>query len=146
MKAKELYSKIEKNIVDLYTKISDIIKIFLSKDKFVFIKLFILFIVACAFSVLYEYKYCIHRYGYDSKVRMIIVAGITFYVGLHFIFSLSKMYNFIHKNRYFIACAFLVFVMIFKLSGSSIVEYNSLIQSHHGDDRKFNTLLGIVIG
>ncbi len=142
MKAKELYSKIEKSIVDLYTKISDIIKIFLSKDKFVFIKLFILFIVACAFSVLYEYKYCIHRYGYDSKVRMIIVAGITFYVGLHFIFSLSKMYNFIHKNRYFIACAFLVFVMIFKLSGSSIVEYNSLIQSHHGDDRKFNTLLG----
>ena len=142
MKAKDLYGKLEKCIVDIYTKISNIVKTFLSKDKFVFVKLFILFIIACAFSVLYEYKYCIHRYGYDSKVRMILVSGIVFFIGLHFIFSLSKMYKFIHKHRYIIACAFLVFVMIFKLSGSSIVEYNSLIQSHYGDDRKFNTLLG----
>ena len=142
MKAKDIYFKLENNVVGLYNKGSEKIKKFLGKDKFVFTKLFILLIAACAFSVLYEYKYCIHRYGYDSKVRMILVAGIAFFVGLHFIFSLSKMYNFIHKNRYLIACAFLIFVMIFKLSGSSIVEYNSLIQSHHGDDRKFNTLLG----
>nr|MCR5421158.1 hypothetical protein [Lachnospiraceae bacterium] len=142
MGAKELYSKFEKSVVNLYTKVSDMIKNFLGKDRFVFIKLVILFIVACAFSVLYEYKHCIYRYGYDSKVRMIIVAGIAFFIGLHFIFSLSKMYNFIHKYRYLIACAFLIFVMIFKLSGSSIVEFNSLIQSHFGDDRKFNTLLG----
>ena len=141
MKAKEEFNKVKEKIEGNYLKISDRLKGILGKDTHVFIKLVCLFVVACAFSILYEYKYCVRRYGYDSKVRMIMVAGIVFFIGLHFIFSISKMYSFIHKYRYLIACAFLIFVMIFKLSGSSIINYQNFIQPEIGG-RKYAPIFG----
>ena len=65
------------------------------------------------------------------------------FIGIHFIFKLDKMYEWIHKNRYKIACAFLLFVTLFKYSGSSITEFHGfgLIQPHI-DNSRYHTLLG----
>lgn len=118
------------------------VNFFICKDNFTKTKAVLVCIMACILSVICEYTvFRISHPEYISKVRMIIVAIVFAFIGIHFVFKISKMYEFIHKNRYKIACAFLLFVMVFKLSGSSIVEFNRLIQPNH-DDRKYHTILG----
>ena len=72
-----------------------------------------------------------------------LVSIIYMFIGIHFVFKLSNMYEFIHKNRYKIACAFLLLVMIFKYSGSSITHFHAFasIQPQH-DNARYHTLLG----
>ncbi len=114
----------------------------INKENFVTIKLILLFLMSIVMATICEYT--IFRRWYPefiSKNRIMLVACIFIFIGLHFIFKLKDMYEWIHKHRYKIACAFLLFVMIFKYSGSSIVNFNSQIQPNC-DDRKYHTLLG----
>ena len=139
---KKIYKFIEDKFIKIYSFSENKIKYFINKDNFTKTKLLIVLVISCILSVLCEYTiFRISHPEYISKVRMILVAIIFAFIGIHFVFKISKMYEFIHKNRYKIACAFLLFVMMFKLSGSSIVNFNGLIQSHN-DDRKYHTLLG----
>ena len=143
MKFKEIYNKIEKKIIKLFEIILENIRVFINKDNFLYLKLVLVFVISCFLSILLEKTtFRISHPEYISKVRMIIVAMIFAFIGIHFVFKLSKMYEWIHKNRYLLACAFLLFVMLFKLSGSSITEFNGLIQNQN-DDRKFHTILGV---
>ena len=142
MKLKEAYEKTEKNVIKAYSFIFEKAKIFFNKDNFVILKLLLVFAISCLASIVCEYTiFRISHPQYISKLRMIIVALIFMYIGIHFVFKISKMYEWIHKNRYWVACAFLLFVMVFKLSGSSIEYFDGMIQSHN-DDRKFHTVLG----
>lgn len=123
-------------------KCENAIKKFITKGQFTKIKLILLVFVSICISIGMEYT--IFRRWYPefiSKNRIMLVAVIIYLIGLHFIFKLNEMYEFIHKNRYKIACMFLLYVTIFQYSGSSIVNFNSEIQSH-SDDRKYHTLLG----
>lgn len=61
--------------------------------------------------------------------RIIIIGGAVFFVLLHFIIPLKKMYGFIYDKRYWIALVFMVYVMAFGYSGSSIGKYAEIIQA-----------------
>lgn len=100
-------------------------------------------ILAIMLSVFFEYA-IYTRYidnSYDSKTRMLIIAMIFGFIGLHFVFKLNDLYEFIYRQRYKLAVGFLVFVMLFKLSGSSIVNFNDQFQTE-SDDNRFHPLLG----
>ena len=135
--------KLENDVSKLYDFVVQKFKFFIDKNHFVVLKLVLAFLLSCVLSVACEYT-IMRRYHpeYISKIRMILVACIFYFTSLHFIFKLDKMYEFIHKYRFVIAVCFLLFVMILKLSGSSIVSFNAFIQSHN-DDRKFHTILGV---
>ena len=60
--------------------------------------------------------------------RAVIITGVLFFLLLHFIIPLKKMYNFICDKRYWIALVFMIYVMIFEYSGSSIGMYSQVIQ------------------
>lgn len=142
MKIREIYNKLENMVLKVYRFLEEKAKIFFNKDNFVILKLLLVLALSCVASVICEYTiFRISHPQYISKLRMIIVALIFMYIGIHFVFKISKMYKWIHKNRYWVACAFLLFVMVFKLSGSSIEYFDGMIQSHN-DDRKFHTVLG----
>lgn len=118
------------------------IKFFINKDNFTKTKVVLVIFLSAILSIVCEYTVFRRWYPeFISKNRIMLVAVIFIFIGIHFVFKLSEMYEFIHKNRYKIACAFLLFVMAFKYSGSSIVNFNSLIQSHN-DDTRYHTLLG----
>ena len=101
----------------LYEKSLEKIKFFINKDNFIKTKLVILVILSGLLSIICEYTIFRKWYPeYISNNRIMLVTLIFIYVGMHFIFKISQMYEFIHKNRYKIACAFLLFVTIFKYS------------------------------
>lgn len=134
--------KIIENVNKVFTNILEKLKFFVSKDNYTKTKILLVVILSGILSILCEYT--IFRVWYPefiSKNRIMLVALIFMFIGIHFVFKLSKMYEFIHKHRYKIACAFMLFVMIFKYSGSSIVNFDGLIQSHN-DDTRYHTLLG----
>ncbi len=123
-------------------KVIEKFNFFISKDNFIKTKLLLVVIFSGILSIACEYT--IFRRWYPefiSKNRIMLVSIIFIFIGIHFVFKLSQMYEFIHKHRYKIACAFLLFVMIFRYSGSSIVNFNSFIQSHN-DDTRYHALLG----
>lgn len=134
------------NILDrvktLYEKALEKIKFFINKDNFTKTKLAMLVVLSGLLSIACEYTIFRRWYPeYISNNRIMLVTLIFIYIGMHFVFKISQMYEFIHKHRYKIACAFLLFVMVFKYSGSSIVNFNGYIQKNH-DDRRYHTLLG----
>ena len=126
----------------LYENILDKIKFFINKDNFTKTKLILVAIMSVLIATLCEYTiFRISHPEFISKNRIMLVSIIFMFIGIHFVFKLPKMYEFIHKHRYKIACAFLLFVMVFKYSGSSIVNFNGLIQPHN-DNTRYHTLLG----
>ncbi len=118
------------------------IKNFLNKENYTKIKLIIIVILAVLASVIFEYGFYTKYIdqAYDSKTRMLLVAMIFTFVGLHFVLKLNDLYEWIYKQRYKLAAGFLVFVMLFKLSGSSIVNFNDQFQTN-SDDNRFHPLL-----
>lgn len=119
------------------------IKNFFKKENYIKTKLVIVAILAIFASIVFEYKfYTIYiDNAYDSKTRMLIMAMIFGFIGLHFVFKLNDLYEFIYRQRYKLAIGFLIFVMLFKLSGSSIVNFNDQLQTE-SDDNRFHPLLG----
>ena len=118
------------------------IKNFLNKENYTKIKLIIIVILAVLVSVIFEYGFYTKYIdqAYDSKTRMLLVAMIFTFVGLHFVLKLNDLYQWIYKQRYKLAAGLLVFVMLFKLSGSSIVNFNDQFQTN-SDDNRFHPLL-----
>lgn len=117
-------------------------KNFFNKDNFIKTKIILVAIISLIMATACEYT--IFRKWYPefiSKNRIMLVSLIFIFIGLHGVFKLKNMYEWIHNNRYKIACAFLLFVMIFKYSGSSMVNFNLEIQPNH-DDRRYHVLLG----
>lgn len=137
--------KVVNNLNKIYEKVLEKIKFFINKENFTKTKLVLVAIASLLAAIVCEYTiFRISHPGFISKNRIMLVSIIFMFIGIHFVFKLSEMYEFIHKNRYKIACAFLLFVMIFKYSGSSIVnfhEFNGLIQPNC-DDTRYHTLLG----
>ena len=126
----------------MFDKMKTIYEKIISKENFTKTKVLLVIILSGLLAITCEYT--IFRRWYPefiSKNRIMLVSLMFAFIGIHFVFKLSQMYEFIHRHRYKIACAFLLFVMIFKYSGSSIVNFNSLIQSHN-DDTRYHTLLG----
>ena len=134
------------NIKNIYNKVIEKIKIFLYKDNFTKTKLVLCAFLSLALAVITEYT-VMRRYHpqFISKNRMMLLAMIYMFIGIHFVFKLSQMYEFIHKNRYKIACAFLLFVTVFQYSGSSITCYHEFLglQPNY-DDSRYHTLFGKV--
>ena len=121
----------------------DKVKEFLKKENYTKVKLGVVVILAMSLSWIFEYKfYTVYIDGsYDSRTRMIIMAGVFFFVLLHFVVKVKDLYEFIYKKRYFLALGFMIFVMIFKLSGSSIVNFNEQFQLDT-DSNRFHPILG----
>lgn len=115
---------------------------FLNKDNYMWVKLIIAAVIAVIGSIIFEHTiYRIIDPQYISNNRMMLVSMIFMFIELHFIFKLDKMYNFIHKYRYALAAAFLIFAMVMGYHGSSIVNFDSEVQSN-SENRRFHTLLG----
>ena len=119
---------------------------FLNKNNFTKTKLVLVALASLAFATFCEYT--IFRRWYPqfiSKNRIILVSIIYMFIGIHFVFKLSNMYEFIHKNRYKIACAFLLFVTVFRYSGSSITSFHEFLGLQSSfDDTRYHTLFGRV--
>ncbi len=73
--------------------------------------------------------------------RIIIFSGVLEFICLHFIYKLNELYDFIYQKRYWIALAFMVFVLLFQYSGSSIGTYSVVIQGEY-QERYFTPVLG----
>ena len=115
---------------------------FLNKDNYMWVKLIIAAVIAVVGSIIIEHTiYRIIDPQYISNNRMMLVSMIFMFIELHFIFKLDKMYNFIHKYRYALAAAFLIFAMVMGYHGSSIVNFDNEVQSN-SENRRFHTLLG----
>ena len=119
------------------------VKNFFNKQNYKKTKIALIVVLAMIASWIFEYKfYTVYIDGsYDSRTRMIIMAIIFSFIGLHFIFKLNDLYEFIYKQRYKLAAGFILFVMIFKLSGSSIVNFNDQFQVET-DSNRFHPILG----
>lgn len=103
------------------------------------IKCSILLILSILVSILLEKLLLNKLYTNYSIDRMMILTLFFMFFGIHFIFKLKDLYSFIYNKRYIISLAVLVFVMIFKYSGSSISIYNSFVQPDFNYD---NVVLG----
>lgn len=130
----------------LYVKAVEKIKYFLNKDNFTKTKLVLGVFLSLAAAVVTEYTIMrIYHPQFISKNRMMLLAMIYMFIGIHFVFKLSNMYEFIHKNRYKIACAFLLFVTVFRYSGSSITSFHEFLGLQSSfDDTRYHTLFGRV--
>ena len=83
----------------------DKLKNFFNKENYTKIKLCLVAILALVASVIFEYA-IYTRYidqAYDSKTRMLIIAIIFGFVGLHFVIQINDLYEFIYKQRYKLA-------------------------------------------
>ena len=69
--------------------------------------------------------------------RLLIFSVALVFVGLHLIFKIKDIYEFIYKYRYYIAGAVLILATLLEYSGSSIGIYNDIIQ---GESREKNFL------
>ena len=123
-------------------KVKDFVLKFISKDNFTKTKLIIAVILAGIMAILFEYKVYSLIDPFPSKNRIIFLAIAIMVVLIHFIIKLDKMYGYLYKYRYIVACAFLLFVMVGQYSGSSITNYNYYIEPKH-DTGRYHTLLGI---
>ena len=69
-------------------------------------------VLAGILAIIFEYKVYSLIDPFPSKNRIIFIAIAIMAVFVHFIIKLDKMYNFLYKYRYIVACAFLLFVMV----------------------------------
>ena len=132
---------LEKNKELVKDKKKNFIFNLIEKQNYTKTKLCIAMFLAFAIAILFEYKFYAKIDPFKSKNRIIIIAMAAYFVLIHFIIKLDIMYEFIYRNRYKIACAFLLFVMVGGYSGSSITFYNFLVQSDI-DTGRYHTLLG----
>ena len=57
-------------------------------------------------------------------IRFLLIFTLVFFIQLHFIFDINKLYNLLYKNRYYIATAIILFAVSFELNNSSIDLWN----------------------
>lgn len=69
-----------------------------------------------------------------SLNRAFLLFFVLFFVGLHFIFPIKKMYLWIFEKRWLIGFLILLFLTVNRYHGDSITFYNEIIQPSGGDD------------
>lgn len=122
-------------------KINKKILNFFNKNNYKLNKMIILFLLSLFFGWGFElliYSKKVEVFSYD---RVIIFVGIILFIGMHAIFKLNNMYNWIYKKRFLLALIFLIFAMIMGYSGSSIISYDSIIQGE-STDLSYKPVLG----
>jgi len=100
----------------------------------------ILIIVSIIFSLIYQYV-IVNIYEMKASFSIdvsIIIALIMTFIGLHFVFGLKRLYDFIINHRYKIALVLVIVFTLLNYSGSSIGIFSGLIL----EDEKNNTVFG----
>lgn len=119
------------------------IKKYLNKNnsEYIFVKIIIGLIISILLSFVGEKVVFEKMYDYFSFDRIFIFTGILFFIFLHFIFEVKKIYDIIYNKRYIIAIISFVLIVILGYSSSSITNYDVYIQ---GNDTKasFKPILG----
>lgn len=77
---------------------------------------------------------------WTSLNRAYILFFIFFYMGLHFIFDVKKMYEYIFDKRWLVGAFLLLFLTVNQYHGDSISYYNEVIQPGMGDDSAYPIL------
>lgn len=73
----------------------------------------------------------LEKFYYTGKfnfIRSFIIFVIFLFVSLHFIIGYRKLWHFMYKFRYIIGIVLFVFLVSFKINGSSVSIYNGAIQ------------------
>ena len=65
--------------------------------------------------------------------RAFILFFVVFFLSLHFVYPVKKMYNFMFKYRWYIGIGLLLFVTLFKINGDSMAYYTMTIQGDKVD-------------
>ena len=102
------------------------IKKFLKKGNYTKIKI----VIAVIISLLIATVYTATRLTFVVD-RIFLVGAILIFISLHFIIKLDVMYNFIYKNRFYIALIAFLIAVCFEYSGSSIGVYNEILQGEY---------------
>ena len=116
-------------------KFKNVIKECAKKENYIKSKIIILIIISIIIAMFFTLKG--EHLIWD---RLPIFFCIIAFIGIHFIFKLEKIYNFIFKRRFVIAFIFLIYVIIMGYSGSSIGIYNEIIQPQN--DKYVTPILG----
>jgi len=98
------------------------------------ISVLISILISFIFCYFYSFK-SISNFGFSYNIlneikninfliRFFIVSFLLFFIQLHFIFNIDKLYSVIYKNRYYIAAAIILFCLAFELNNSSIDVWN----------------------
>lgn len=65
--------------------------------------------------------------------RAFILFFVVFFLSLHFVYPVKKIYDFMFKYRWYIGIGLLLFVTIFKINGDSMAYYTMTIQGDKVD-------------
>lgn len=113
----------------------------IKKGNYTKIKIGIAIIVSILVAILVSHKLP-NAFVWD---QIPIISTVVFFVLLHLILDLTKMYEWIYKKRFILAILLLAYVTIMGYSGSSISMYNSSIQPEETQEY-FTPILGIPRG
>ena len=72
-------------------------------------------------------------------IRYLIFLILVFFIGLHFIFDINILYEWLYKNKYYIFTFVVLFVVLFELNNSSIGLWKNIISD---TSIQSNTILG----
>lgn len=65
--------------------------------------------------------------------RAFILFFVVFFLSLHFVYPVKKIYDFMFKHRWYIGVGLLLFVTLFKINGDSMAYYTMTIQGDKVD-------------
>jgi len=84
----------------------------------------LLFCYFYSFQNISEFNFFTVFVNINFWIRFILVFLLLFFVQLHFIFDVNKLYGVLYKKRYYIAFAIILFAVVFELNNSSIDLWN----------------------
>ena len=99
---------------------------FLSFSTFLSILVSFLFCYFYSFHNISEFSLSTIIVNINFWIRFILAFFLLFFVQLHFIFDINKLYGALYNKRYYIAIAIILFAVIFELNNSSIDLWNIL--------------------
>ena len=110
------------------------IKKIMTENKKLIFKLGIAFILCIAVSIALEIAIFKNMYQNMTFDRCLIISCVLYFISIHFIIPLKKLYDFIYRKRYIIAVILLLAIVILGYSGSSINMYDIYIASDGSDN------------
>lgn len=79
---------------------------------------------------------------WTSLNRAYLLFFVLFFVGLHFIFPVKKMYNWMFEKRWVLGILLLLFLTINRYHGDSITYYSEFVQPNMGNMQASNPIWG----
>ncbi len=110
------------------------IKEFIKENKKILYKVGIALIISIVVAIALEISIFRNLSKSMAIDRTFIVTCALFFVAIHFIIPLKKLYNFIYKKRYIIALIVLIALVLLGYSGSSINMYKMYIPSSEAEN------------